>query len=833
MPENPPEAVTAEEKSEPKKPTVDQSFEKLLTVVAKYDEELAKGWRDDIDTLLVFGGLFSAVVTAFLIESYQKLEEDPADKTVILLEQLVSSQRNASYVPDPIPPFQPNASTIRINCFWLLSLIFSLTSALFGLLCKQWIREFQRETPTRTPAEALALRQLRRDSFYSWKVPAILAALPILLEIALLFFFVGILDLLWGLHRIPFVVSLAAIGLSAGLYFVTTLLPTLTIPKDQQYNIESRQFERLSYQFICPYKSPQAWLFYQLVYKIRQLIYKVVYSPPAHWYLYYIFAFIFFPHNKFPALDWPSFDLRVLREYDQHVTAYGKSLFSLQLYQIRAFEWAVEMFRDSPMMTPHLQNVVGTIPSSVAIPAVLGRWDLALWTDTMKVDVDLADRVFRGQHPFLGHLSGLRSIPNRICQPEGIRSLFHYQLLMTEEYREDLGSFQADLERMGLQKANYHFIIPLAVANRFWTHQNPSIQKRGLSLLRDYEESWRSCSSFGDHTPHNLERLNFAEALAFYISHADRTSILVTSKRGQEFVRFIHHEIIAQKIYQEFFFSDVEWLQAIEKIREVGNLPSDYFTPLPKADSPPPDLLPLPPIRYSLDTQPDEEFDHSNEVPGSEYEEEPSNSEKVLDIRTVGDPTTTENRKVEDAGNPSVRGRGHTISPEGDGSPAQAETQADERGLVTGVGDQDQDTPNRVLLETVGSPGWSIEADGHKQALGTAKAGGSDDSNTSQTRAPSKEHTKSLDAMEETPVHLVGVQGFVTTSNREHAEDNPGVMQPQRQVSDNRPTEPPPATEEVSDPLPNSQEPEDNVAPTIPEASLPPHSEEVEGVEQR
>ena len=48
--DNPPETVAAEGK----KPTVDKSFEVLLTKVEKYDEELVKGWKEDIDTLLVF-----------------------------------------------------------------------------------------------------------------------------------------------------------------------------------------------------------------------------------------------------------------------------------------------------------------------------------------------------------------------------------------------------------------------------------------------------------------------------------------------------------------------------------------------------------------------------------------------------------------------------------------------------------------------------------------------------------------------------------------------------------------------------------------------------------
>ncbi|EEB98162.1 hypothetical protein MPER_02379 [Moniliophthora perniciosa FA553] len=120
---------------------------------------MVKGWRDDIDTLLVFAGLFSAVVTAFVIESYKWLDKDPADTTVTLLTQLISVQVNGSQSVSFEPTqFKPDASSIRINVFWFLSLILSLTSALFGLLCKQWVREHQRDTTTRTPGEALALR---------------------------------------------------------------------------------------------------------------------------------------------------------------------------------------------------------------------------------------------------------------------------------------------------------------------------------------------------------------------------------------------------------------------------------------------------------------------------------------------------------------------------------------------------------------------------------------------------------------------------------------------------------------------------------------------------
>uniref|UniRef100_A0A0W0G813 DUF6535 domain-containing protein n=1 Tax=Moniliophthora roreri TaxID=221103 RepID=A0A0W0G813_MONRR len=143
---------------------------------------MVKAWQDDIDNVLVFAGLFSAIITAFVIESYYWLDEDFADTTVALLTKLILVQANGSQFVSLEPiPFKADASSVRINVFWFFSLIFSLTSVLFGPLCKQWIRERQCDITIRTPGEVLALRRLRRDSCEKWDVSSFLSTLPILL----------------------------------------------------------------------------------------------------------------------------------------------------------------------------------------------------------------------------------------------------------------------------------------------------------------------------------------------------------------------------------------------------------------------------------------------------------------------------------------------------------------------------------------------------------------------------------------------------------------------------------------------------------------------------
>ncbi|KAL0570974.1 hypothetical protein V5O48_010992, partial [Marasmius crinis-equi] len=153
------------------KPLLEDSWKIVMKEVVDIDDEQFRSWKEDIDTLLVFAGLFSAVVTAFTIESYQWLSEDPQDTAVALLREISRQMKNESMMP--VELFEASSSNIRINTFWFLSLIIALVDALFGLLCKQWLREHRRPIHTHTPQEALALHWLRRESLALWHIPTL------------------------------------------------------------------------------------------------------------------------------------------------------------------------------------------------------------------------------------------------------------------------------------------------------------------------------------------------------------------------------------------------------------------------------------------------------------------------------------------------------------------------------------------------------------------------------------------------------------------------------------------------------------------------------------
>jgi len=76
-------------------------------------------------------GLFSASVTAFIMESYKKLSRDSGDTTVLLFAHISLPRRITPVEALSLPnTFQPTLSTLRVNAVWFLSLAFGLTCAL-------------------------------------------------------------------------------------------------------------------------------------------------------------------------------------------------------------------------------------------------------------------------------------------------------------------------------------------------------------------------------------------------------------------------------------------------------------------------------------------------------------------------------------------------------------------------------------------------------------------------------------------------------------------------------------------------------------------------------
>ncbi|KAL1691374.1 hypothetical protein GGG16DRAFT_53836, partial [Schizophyllum commune] len=232
------------------------AWEKCESMVSKHDITWSRTNGEGIDSLLVFAGLFSAVLTSFVAESYKWLLEEPEDVSTEYLRRILATLMKVELSEVPTStgrPALPDKVAIVINALWLGSLTLSLASALVGIVSKQWLREYLIETG-HAHRTNLAVRQVKFEGLERWYVSTIISSIPLLLQTALFMFLAGVVDLLW--HIQPAVAALITALVSAlGVFFVvTTVLPGI------QYVVYHRR-RRLHAVNQFPFKSPQSWFF--------------------------------------------------------------------------------------------------------------------------------------------------------------------------------------------------------------------------------------------------------------------------------------------------------------------------------------------------------------------------------------------------------------------------------------------------------------------------------------------------------------------------------------------------------------------------------------------
>ncbi|KAJ7772667.1 hypothetical protein DFH07DRAFT_802799 [Mycena maculata] len=193
----------------------------------KADALMTDGWSRSIDVLLVFTGLFSAVLTTFIIQSYQLMLPDPADTTNALLAQLISLQFNNTTPTSAASAPQSTLGQIRwVNGLWFCALACSLSTALISMLAKQWLQAYLPNI-SGPPRQRARRRQARFMHLEAWHVPTIINALPLLLHVALLLFFAGLVVMLWSID-LPVTLATWVIFTFAYIsYFASIFLPLL------------------------------------------------------------------------------------------------------------------------------------------------------------------------------------------------------------------------------------------------------------------------------------------------------------------------------------------------------------------------------------------------------------------------------------------------------------------------------------------------------------------------------------------------------------------------------------------------------------------------------
>jgi hypothetical protein len=204
-------------------------------------------------------GLFSAVVTSFVVDSSKDLQLDPNTILLSHIASLIANTTNGTVTNIPQIQLSPSPSSYRINAVWFASLVLSLTTVLVGIVSLQWIREHQRYSGL-SPQEKFSIFYMRKEALEAWYVPHIFAGLPLLLQGALALYLAGLVDHLLGFGGGVAIPGIIFITLSLLFLIATTVLPTL-----QGLIVLPTYLEiTLNLPSPCPYKSPQSQTFRRL-----------------------------------------------------------------------------------------------------------------------------------------------------------------------------------------------------------------------------------------------------------------------------------------------------------------------------------------------------------------------------------------------------------------------------------------------------------------------------------------------------------------------------------------------------------------------------------------
>ncbi|KAH9956925.1 hypothetical protein BC827DRAFT_1086355, partial [Russula dissimulans] len=197
----------------------------------KYDRTLVESWKGDMDGILIFTGLFSATVAAFIIDGYKYLSRNPSDTTNQLLTQLsmqLSALAAGSESPPlfSLPPFAVPAAMLHVNILWFLSLCLSVTCALSATLVQQWARKYLLTTQLpSSPQRRARVRTYLFQGVLRFRLDTVANTVPLLLHASVFLFFTGLVEFLFQVNNALAYPLLACIVVCVIAYVALTLLP--------------------------------------------------------------------------------------------------------------------------------------------------------------------------------------------------------------------------------------------------------------------------------------------------------------------------------------------------------------------------------------------------------------------------------------------------------------------------------------------------------------------------------------------------------------------------------------------------------------------------------
>ncbi|KAL0063375.1 hypothetical protein AAF712_009770, partial [Marasmius tenuissimus] len=357
-----------------------------------------------------------------------------------------------------------------------------------------------------------------------------------------------------------------------------------------KYNLSSIDFITTlpPMEYMCPYKSPQAWAAFQVLRFISLILsplHRVAsFLDDIDWITDSAYENLVQSTSTFGEIinslsDWSSVDLELLQRSGIDLAP--------PFYELEAFRWLIAELRDSPHMIPHLRNILSTFPLHLVMPAVFDQWFFLpgrKWT-VSDIEAALDPNLSRGgiEH----HLTGAKHDFLAVERQTGhFKHLLHWTHVSMNggsgSGRDSLSPFSIPFEGIDAIPDNEYLCDQLWETFHTEIAQNPATSNDYLATLMEDLAPYIIASS-----------PNYALNLPITTT----TSVLVKSAAGRDFLSHMHRTILERAIYNHIFYDgEYNWMEAMYIIRRVHELPEDHFRVIPGHFS-----LPLSKLRKTLD----------------------------------------------------------------------------------------------------------------------------------------------------------------------------------------------------------------------------------------
>ena len=163
--------------------------------------------------------------------------------------------RNSSLGPYIQPDFSPPEYIVVVNALFYASLGIMLLAAFIAMLIISWVHEFDHGLAAISiPEQRAKTREFRYLGMERWKLEEMVAMLPLLIQISLLLFAVGLVLFLFRISKPSFGVTTAIFGVGVLYYAVTTTI-SVFVTSSPFHSPLSRALGRV-YQYVHAYFCP-------------------------------------------------------------------------------------------------------------------------------------------------------------------------------------------------------------------------------------------------------------------------------------------------------------------------------------------------------------------------------------------------------------------------------------------------------------------------------------------------------------------------------------------------------------------------------------------------